>query len=129
MKILPTFTEYGAFKYLVDLESTRYLLRFRWLSRPASWYLSVYTSDGELISGGVRLNLGKLIFQRDGVIDGRLPPGRIALIDRSGEGRDIETQNELGERVEIVYATAEEIASITPDRSTDTSQLIISVSS
>lgn len=125
MRILPTFTEYGAFKYLIDLDGVRYLLRYWWSSRNTSWYLSVYTSDGELIAGGMRLNLGKLIFLRDGVVDERLPPGKIALIDRSGEGRDIETQTELGERVAIIYATEEEIDSVKPDATATAPELII----
>lgn len=84
------------------IDGREYLLRFYWNQRIGAWHLDVSDQDGDPIVHGLRLVLGADLFRN--VVDSRLPPGHLFLLDRSGTGLmpDI---NELGERVLLIYIT------------------------
>lgn len=127
MITMPTFPEYGDFRYLIDLDGTRYGFRMFWLSRTASWYFTLRDSDGNDIVTGVRCSLGAPLLRRHGVSTGLIPRGQLFLVDRSGENRDIERQEELGDRVQLLYATADEWESVIELTETESPAISITV--
>lgn len=97
----------AAFRYRETLEGSQYLFAWRYSPRTASWYLSVYSPDGEtLLAGGVRVVVNWPLLRRHQSPD--LPPGEFLAVDMSGENRDIEQQADLGSRVRVVYLSSDD---------------------
>lgn len=54
-------------KLLISLDGSQYVLRARWNSRDASWYLDAWESDGKtVIAYGVKLVMGALLGAQTG---------------------------------------------------------------
>jgi hypothetical protein len=98
-------------EFSATLEDRQYLFTVRWIARNASWYLSIFTEDGDAIRIGIRLVLGTALGRRSP--DPRMPPGGLMvrdLADPDGtRGRDA-TLDDLGTRVQVWYYTREELA-------------------
>lgn len=103
MRILPTFTDYRRFKYVVTLDGSDYELLFYWNSRSDCWYMSINDPVDETpILSGVRLNvLWDLLYSHRQ--KGQLPPGFFFVLDLSGDLREFEALEDFGERVKLVY--------------------------
>jgi hypothetical protein len=96
------------FEEKVTLDGIEYLFRFLWSDRAGSWYVSVMETDGTEIVMGRRVVIGYPLF--DGYQDTRLPDGITIALDIEGSGIEIEAQDELGERVRVVYVPVSEFA-------------------
>lgn len=114
--VLPAFgSSIAAFSYLIALDGTEYVLRFRWLERAKAWYLDVLEADGETeLAVGIRVVVTWNLFFRHATAD--LPPGALLPVDISGEDVDPLSQAELGDerggRVRLVYLAEAEVEAL-----------------
>lgn len=90
----------------VELEGTFYVLRFRFNGRAERWFMDLYDDDEVLLAGSLPLCVGTLL---TGHLRHRagMPPGAFSVVDSTGSGTD-PAEADLGERVKVVYLTAEE---------------------
>ena len=100
----PTLT---AFDQIVPLDGREYLLEFFWSEREECWYMHVSDQDGSPLAQLVRLVVDWPILRRFRT-DPRMPPGLLFCPDLSGAGADIAARTDLGERVPLVYITADD---------------------
>jgi hypothetical protein len=100
----PHFTE------RVTLDGAAYTLEFRWNEREASWRFSLGTADGTPIAVGLKVRPSYVLSLGWRIADARRPPGVFAVIDTSGANAP-PGLNDLGNRVRVVYFTADEMAS------------------
>lgn len=84
------------------LDGITYVLRVRWNTRDAAWYLDARERDGTAIAFGVKLVVGILLGQ---AVSHPLFMGGMFVWDLSGEDRD-PGFNDLGSRVLLVSLTA-----------------------
>lgn len=94
----------------VNLDGVDYGLSFRYNQRAETYYLSIYTADGEELAKGQALVCRWPLF-RNFTAETRLPTGTLVVI---ANGKD-ETPPKIGElgpgkRCELIYFTAEESA-------------------
>lgn len=101
-RLLPTFADLPAYSYAVDLDGVRHRLRFRWFDRLGAWYLDLYTADGEPLLEGARLSPGWGPWA--GLARADLPAGQLYV-----RGVDPYTRDALGDAVELVYLTADDV--------------------
>ena len=93
----------------VTLEAVAYKFRVKWNYRGQYYTLEILTVEGDLLIGAMKLALNATLLRRH---PGRgLPPGELTVIDSKGETRDI-TQNDLEERIALVYVTEAELAAL-----------------
>lgn len=102
-------------KFELTLDGRRYLLRFRWMERQASWYMSVYTVAGTPIRTGVRVVVNFPLLSRSG--SALLPDGILLGVDVSQAGAEIVAQSELGDRVQLVFTPAADLPGPNPGQS------------
>jgi len=88
----------------VQLDGVRLFLTFRWLPRPAAWYVSAALADGTPVADTVRVTCGSPLLP-DQSFPGA-PPGLLFAIGNDDPYR----QEQLGNGVDVVYLTAAEIA-------------------
>jgi hypothetical protein len=105
---IPVFETFAKHKYTARLETAglEYLLAFTWHPRAASWYLDLSTADGEAIVLGKRV-----VAEWDLLVRTKnplRPRGVLLVTDTSGEGVDPVFQEDLGNRVRIVFIPDEE---------------------
>jgi len=91
------------FATFVQLEDVRLSLTFRWLPRPAAWYVSAALADGTPVADTVRVTCGSPLLP-DQSFPG-LPPGLLFVIGNNDPYR----QDQLGNGVDVVYLTAAEL--------------------
>lgn len=91
-------------EFLLDGESFRLLARFN--RRVESWFLSLYDVNGDPIATGRRVTVGNFLFPW--LVGRNRPAGQLIALDTSAQDSD-PGENDLGNRVVIVYADAEEI--------------------
>ena len=92
-----------AYRFASVLEGVALTFTFRWSPRGAAWYADVHTADGVAICEGIRVTPGSPIIP-DTTRAG-LPPGVVFV-----QGSDPYERSSFGDRVEVFYATAAEIA-------------------
>jgi len=91
----------------VELNGSVFRLEIAWNTRGQRWYLSILTSDGEMIVAGIPLVVDTPLINR--FADRRLPYGLLMMVDTTGQGREPE-QEDLGDRVRLIFGTVEEFA-------------------
>lgn len=99
------------------LEGKDYLLRFDWNARSATWYLQVMNSDGEALTGMLRLVLGVplLRLHHD---DDRVPPGELIMAEPGrlpGEGMTAPGLEDVNTRTILLYLEAAEVEALRDD--------------
>jgi hypothetical protein len=100
---IPVRSDNKAYSLQVDLEGTRYTLRFRFNTRMGRWVMDIADSvNTDILNGVVLLTNYPLT---DQYADTALPPGRFVCIDESGENKDPGT-NDLGNDVKLLYEEA-----------------------
>lgn len=97
---LPLYPSEPHYSYQVELDGRIYGFEFHWNGRSAAWYLTVRTAAGEALVAGQRLVVGSTFFTS--LVDFRLPPGELELVDTTGKQVD-PTLDDLGRRVLLVY--------------------------
>lgn len=110
MVILPTrFDGEARYSLNTDLDGVSFIFLFEWNDRDAGWYFSIQTGDGTPLLSGRRvvLNYSLTNIYRDP----RLPAGVFIAIDTSGADQEPGLKD-LGDRVLLMYATAEEAAAL-----------------
>jgi hypothetical protein len=105
---LPLQNDIPHFSERVTLDGAAYTLEFRWNDREQSWRFSLYTSDEDPIVVGLKLLPGALPLAWR-VRDARMFPGRLLVVDTAGRDEP-PGLHDLGQRVQVVYFTAAEIA-------------------
>lgn len=105
--VIPNEVDVPDYTEQVTLEGVVYTLGFRWSAREASWYMDVMEADGTPILMGTKVLPGWHLGWR--CKDPRFPPGAFAALDSSGADEP-PGLHDLGDRVTIVYLTAEEKA-------------------
>jgi hypothetical protein len=100
---IPTHADLEWYSLAVSLDGRGYQFSIRWQTREERWTLSVKDSDGELIVAGVPLVVDWPLLSL--FTDSRLPPGKLMLIDVTGEGREA-AHDDLGDRCKLVYVEA-----------------------
>lgn len=106
---LPTRTDLARYSFDVDLDDVTFTFSFEWNDRDQGWYMSVFTVEGTPLLQGRRvvLNYGLCtIYKNSG-----LPAGLIMAVDSSGTDSE-PGFGDLGERVKLVYLTADEVAAL-----------------
>lgn len=98
-----TFEDFGFF---IDLDGTTYRMDFRWNTRMERWTCSLATENREEIVGMRPVFADWPPFSR--FRDDRLPKGELIFVDSSGTKID-PAKNDLGNRVTLVYLTAEDL--------------------
>ena len=106
MIVVPTFTDVSAYIENVALGATVYRLRFGYNERDDSWYVDILTIDEQPIVEGRRIVVDFPLFDR--FTDQRLFDGDLFAIDTVGKQLE-PGRLDLGERVELVFATEDEI--------------------
>jgi hypothetical protein len=94
------------FDQLTQLDGREYLLRFVWHDRTSQWKLGIYDQDENLLVPGVGLKVTWPLLRR--FRDARLPPGLLMCVDQSGQDSDVESPEELGQRVMLLYITSDD---------------------
>lgn len=102
-RIIPTSSTLSNYSQRTTLSGKEYVLEFRWSERSSSWYLRLLDSDGNILTGLLRivLNMSLLRLHRP---NDALPPGDIVAIDTSGDLERPEF-DELGKRIKLAYVT------------------------
>lgn len=96
-----------AFSQRTTIDGTAYQIDCHWNTRAAAWFFGFSDPDtGAPILQGLRMELGALF---RGGVDPALPGGLFFLVDTTGAGVP-PTLTDLGQRVVLYYATADEVA-------------------
>lgn len=89
-----------------QMDGIQYLLTFTWSDRESCWYMDVGDQNGNEICSGVRLVVNFPLLRR--FVSSTRPPGEIVAVDIGGTGQDIQVPAELGDRVLLVYISADD---------------------
>lgn len=108
IRIIPTTPGVAFSVRRVSLDGSEYVLRLRWNSREARWYMSLSDADDVLIVGGVKLVAGWPLLRL--VVDARRPPGQLVALDQAGDADP--NLDDLGTRVVLVYIDQAEAAEL-----------------
>lgn len=105
MLILPLTSDPES-DFEVELEGRSYIFRFRFNVRDGCWYFDLSTAEGVSLRAGVRVVLETPLLRG---VSTELPPGQLFASDSTGKqvppGAD-----DLGQRVQVYYLTAAELA-------------------
>ncbi len=107
MIIVPFDNTQDAFTEDVDLDGVSYSLTFWWNFRDLAWYLDVANASGEVIRSGIKIVLSVNLF--NGVHG--LPSGSLLAV-ASDPGLARIQKADLGSVVDLIYATAAEVAAV-----------------
>jgi len=96
---------------VTELDGTNYLLRFRYNTREASYYMDLAEEDGTDISVGCKVIVDVPLFSN--CVKSTKPPGKLIVLTSNGDT----TNPALGElgiglRCELWYYTASDLANI-----------------
>lgn len=92
---------------LVQLEGTEYLCQFLWADRESAWYLNIYDNNANPIALCIKLVVNSPLLRRFHT-SASIPPGTLFLADMTGQGREIQTSDELGARCQLIYITSDD---------------------
>lgn len=104
---IPVRSDLDDWSQVVDLDGASYQLRWHKNLRETAWMLDIRDADGTdlLVGRAVRVNVplnGWL--PRAG-----LPRGILMAVDTSGQEKEIENYDELGERVKVEYIPEDDL--------------------
>ena len=95
---------------ITQLDGTDYRLSFRYNQREKRYSLSLFTPDDEPIAEGAKLVVGWPLFLYS--VNPLLPPGQLIVVNSSLDTTDPDMgELGIGKRCELMYFTAEEVAS------------------
>jgi hypothetical protein len=116
--VIPTSTTLPDYRQTTSLEGRDYVLRFRWNTREARWYLDVADQDETPIVSGLKL-VAEAPLLRLVRRDDRRPPGELWVRDReartSAAGKLVARDpglDELGGRCALLYFAAAELEAL-----------------
>ena len=93
----------------VTLEAVAYKFRVKWNYRGQYYTLEILTVEGTQLIGAMKLALNAALLRRH---PGRgLPPGELLVVDSKQDPRVI-TEDDLEERIALVYVTEAEYAAL-----------------
>jgi hypothetical protein len=104
LDLRPDLTDYET---VVPLDGRTFLLRFRWSEREVCWYADLHDDAGVRLAAGIKVLPGTVLAKRRG--GPTMPDGVLLPVDtvRGGGAMAIDS---LGDRVQIVYLTAADLA-------------------
>jgi len=102
-----TFSDFASFEYSCTVEGTVYRFRFQFHPRCGGWYVDIMESDRTPIVMGTRVVLGWPLFE--GHKDPMLPSGLTLALNMDGDLVELTEQDELGDRVRVVYVPLDEL--------------------
>lgn len=97
----------------VQLEGTTYQVTQRWNDRAQTWFCDVADANGTPIADGLALRADQPVGMFIRTLEGGWP-GILMCQDTSAQGLD-PAYEDLGERVELVYLEAAEVAAVEAD--------------
>lgn len=103
---LPCAPGSAHYTFSTDLDGVTYGFEFRWNTRDAAWYMSIFTGDDEPIISSVKVVVDLPLAFR--CADARMPLGTFIAYDTSGQQLDPGI-DDLGERVQLTYLDASEL--------------------
>lgn len=103
---LPLRSDLPHYSFRVQLDGEMYGFAFWWNYGISAWMMSISDPDDVPLAVGIRVVVDFPLAAR--FADSRLPPGTLLAIDTTGRQEDPGLED-LGARVIIVYATAEDI--------------------
>lgn len=110
MQLVRTFEE-PFYTMTTVLDGADYLFEFRYSQRESCWYFTISLTDGTALVSGVKVVCNRSLLTRFANI--QLPKGVLVAMatgpDASPPGL---TELGAGKRVELIYASAEELASL-----------------
>lgn len=109
MTLAIAIPEGPAWTQRVRLDGAYYTIAGRWNERTGAWVLDIGDSSGVLHAAGVPIRLGVDLLGQ--VQDVALPPGILIAIDSQGGAAEA-GRLDLGERVSLLYVSADEVAAI-----------------
>jgi hypothetical protein len=99
------------FEQTTQLDGLEYLLTFQWSDRESCWYLDVEDQDGNPLCELVKLVVSWPLLRRFRT-NQAVPQGVLACCDMSAptpdQAADIVSPEELGQRVLLMYITADD---------------------
>ena len=96
--------------FSTTLEGAVYGLEFSWNTRDERWYLSVYDDSGTALAAGVAVVIDFSLLTR--FSNPALPPGALMALDTTGNQQEISAMEDLGQRVQLIYLSAAEVAGV-----------------
>lgn len=109
MLTLPIDPRFVRQRFSIALGGRRYVIRVYWEERPQAWRIDLLTSSDEPIVVGRRIAPNDWPLR--GLVDDRSPDGGLFAWDTDGTEAPI-GPTDLGSRVQIVFASREELADI-----------------
>lgn len=106
--VLPTLTDgTEAYDRRIQLDGVEYSFQFRYNLRRELWSFSIFGLDGTAVLAGQTVHCGIPLNRR--AVGG--PPGVLIAVPET-ESLDPPTLLELGDRVKLLYFTADEMAEL-----------------
>lgn len=96
------------FEVRVPLDGTFFTFRQRYNERVGSWVLDILTGDGDVLAQGLTMRADTAVNAHLRTRPG-MPTGVLLPLDTTNAGTDPGLA-EMGQRVRLVYITAEELA-------------------
>lgn len=107
---LPFVYDPPIYRVSTTLDNEVFIFDVRWNARDEAWYFDLYTSEEDLIVGGVRIILGiPLGFKAKS--DSRFPNGIIVATDMANTGQEA-GYYDLGDRVLVHFYSQDELDAI-----------------
>jgi hypothetical protein len=103
---VPLRSDLPFYRFQVELDEVTYGLAFRWNYEAGAWFLTLYTSEDEVILAGVKVVVDWPVGSRSA--DPRMPPGALQFLDTTGARQD-PGEEDLGSRVVLLYFTEAEL--------------------
>lgn len=106
-QLIPVRSDMDDWSQVVDLDGATYQLRWRWNVRDEAWVLDVRDGEGANLLTGVAVRVDVPLTglsQR-----GDLPPGQLFAFDTSGEHKDVDDKEDLGDRVKVIYVPEDDL--------------------
>lgn len=95
-----------AYRFRSRLEGVNYRIRLAYNTRGDFWTLAIASASGVRLVDGYALRVGEDVLTR--LVDERLPPGTLTVVDTSGADVD-PGRADLGARVRLVYTPEAEV--------------------
>lgn len=105
--LIGRYSDALAWDATIPLEGVEYLFSFYWSTRASKWYLSIYNQSEQPLALWMALNVNVAPLRRFRAQD-NIPPGVLVVSDTTGQGREIESPEELGARVILGYITSDD---------------------
>lgn len=106
--LAPNLAKTGFFDVQATLDDTTYTLQFGWNNRTGEWFLQVRDAqDQTVLCGDAKCVVD---FPLYAYFVGRQPAGLFFFYDTSGKSEEIVNIGDLGQRVQLQYFSAVELA-------------------